>query len=103
MGFPPGRQTSAPVWIPCGIQPRPAGRILVHGRCFPMSESDVVVPFPLCRRRAFVRRIATRAAEMSADAGERHIHRQIELQAATLARKGVSEERIAAEAKALES
>ncbi|MBI5260264.1 MAG: hypothetical protein HY852_00415 [Bradyrhizobium sp.] len=62
-----------------------------------------VVPFPIVRRQAFIERQAWRAAELSPDAGERHIQQQIKLQIAAMRRKGVAEELIAAEARMMES
>ncbi|MGN6285199.1 MAG: DUF6074 family protein [Afipia sp.] len=49
-----------------------------------------IIPFPLAHRRAFVERHARLIAGMSAEAGERHLIRQLEIQFDTLARKGVN-------------
>ena len=62
-----------------------------------------MLPFPLARRRAFVCRHADIAWSYDAEAGERHIQRQVKEQTATLTRKGVSDERVEAEGKALEA
>ena len=47
-----------------------------------------MLPFPLARRRAFVCRHADIALSYDAEAGERHIQRQVKEQTATLTRKG---------------
>ncbi len=62
-----------------------------------------VVPFPIVRRRAFIERQASRAAELNHSAGERHIQQQIKLQIAAMRRKGVTEDLIVAEARCMES
>ncbi|PSO29838.1 DUF6074 family protein [Bradyrhizobium sp. MOS002] len=59
--------------------------------------SAAVFPFPLARRRDMIARQARYAAELSADAGERHIAHQVKLQADAMRRKGVSEDLIARE------
>ena len=51
-----------------------------------------VIPFPLAQRRAFIERQAKRAASLKADACERHIAVQIEIQRETMLRRGVDEE-----------
>jgi Family of unknown function (DUF6074) len=61
-----------------------------------------VIPFPLTRRRAFIERQAARVAELNRDAGERHIAHQLEVQAASMKRKGVAEGRIDVELRCME-
>jgi hypothetical protein len=51
-----------------------------------------VVPFPLARRRAFIRRHAAIMASLSVDAAERHLGNQIRIQVGALARRGVARE-----------
>ena len=67
------------------------------------SVANVVIPFPYSARRNLAWSIARRAAEFRPRKGEEHIQRQIRLQAETMERRGISTERIAAEAKALEA
>ncbi|TAH67631.1 MAG: hypothetical protein EWM45_06625 [Rhodopseudomonas palustris] len=62
-----------------------------------------IVPFPPARRVDFVERHARMIAGMSAEAGEGHMQRQIDIQRQTLERKGVAADLIEAELKALES
>lgn len=62
-----------------------------------------VIPFPLARRIDFVERHARMIAAMSAEAGEGHLQRQLEIQRQTLARKGVSAAAIELELKGLAS
>lgn len=62
-----------------------------------------VLPFPLPRRRAFVRRHAEIALGLNPDAGERHIQRQVREQTGNLLRKGVAEELAEAQGKALDA
>lgn len=62
-----------------------------------------IVPFPLVRRRAFIRRHAARVAAATPATGEKLLAHQLRLQASTMARRGIAPETIAAECKALES
>lgn len=54
-----------------------------------MSCPMVVVPFPLCRRQAFVRRHAAIMASLSPSAAERHLDNQVRIQVAALLRRGI--------------
>jgi hypothetical protein len=62
-----------------------------------------IVPFPLYRRRTFIERQANRAAELNPDAGERHILYQLEVQRASLRRKGIDEALISRELRCMET
>jgi hypothetical protein len=62
-----------------------------------------VIPFPIVRRQALVLSIARRVLEISPAAGGRHIVRSLELQAAAMRRRGIAEEHIRREVRALES
>jgi hypothetical protein len=53
-----------------------------------------IVPFPLIRRKAFIERHARLIAGMGAEAGERHLRRQLLIQFDALERKGVACETI---------
>jgi hypothetical protein len=64
--------------------------------------SAVVLSRP-ARRRRFVERQAIAAASLSRETCERHIARQVHLQMATMARKGISPELIAREQANLEA
>lgn len=61
-----------------------------------------ILPFPLTRRWAFIERQAGRVAELTQDAGERHIAHQLDVQAAAMRRKGIDEALIAREIKNME-
>jgi hypothetical protein len=61
-----------------------------------------ILPFPIVRRRDFVERQALRAAELSPNAGERHIRNQIQVQIDAMRRKGISEELITREVRCFE-
>lgn len=63
----------------------------------------VVVPFPYSRRRVFIERQASRAAELNSDAGDRHVRYQVQVQIDAMRRRGIGEELIAREAKCLEN
>jgi hypothetical protein len=52
--------------------------------------TSIVLPFPLRRRRAFVRRHAAIMASLNVAAAERHLVSQLRIQAATLIRKGIA-------------
>jgi len=61
-----------------------------------------VIPFPTTRRRTYIRKQAARMASLGHDAAERHLERHLNLQAASMSRKGVSPALIARETRALE-
>jgi len=61
-----------------------------------------VFAFPIARRRAFILRQATRVAELNPVAGERYIQQQMNCQADSMRRKGISEQQIAFETIAME-
>jgi hypothetical protein len=48
-----------------------------------------VIPFPLARREAFIRRHAQLIATMRPDVGRRHLERQLAFQAKTLLAKNI--------------
>lgn len=62
-----------------------------------------IVPFPISRRAAFIKRQAERAARLNPDAGERHIEQQVKIQIDAMRRKGVADEIIEHEAKCMEA
>lgn len=66
-------------------------------------QQAAVVPFPAARRGAYIRKQATRMAELSATHAEAHLRQQLRLQAETMQRKGVDERTIAREVRSLES
>jgi hypothetical protein len=63
----------------------------------------VVIPFPLFKRRPFVERHARLIAGMGANAGERHLTRQMQIQVDVLERRGVERQLIEKEIQALSS
>jgi hypothetical protein len=63
----------------------------------------VIVPFPLASRRAFVERHARLIAAMNADAGERHLVRQLRFQMENLQRRGIAGEVIEREVASLDA
>ncbi len=65
--------------------------------------SAKIVPFPLAKRYQMIARQARYAAELSADAAERHIAHQLRLQANAMRRKGVDPDLIQHELKSMES
>ncbi|WP_410712066.1 DUF6074 family protein [Bradyrhizobium sp. BEA-2-5] len=62
-----------------------------------------VIPFPITRRHSFIERQACRAAELSPDAGERHIRNQVQIQVDAMRRRGIGEDLIAREARCMET
>jgi hypothetical protein len=62
-----------------------------------------VVPFPLTRRRAYIANQAHHALCMRPESGERHIQRQVLMQADVLRRKGVAEHLIERETQCMET
>ena len=63
----------------------------------------MIVAFPLARRLDFVERHARIISNMSAEVGEGHLQRQLDIQHQTLARKGVSDVAIRAELRSLQN
>ncbi len=61
-----------------------------------------VVPFPLTRRRAFIRRQAARIADAAPKTGEKLLAHSLRQQAATMTRRGIAEGIIERECRALE-
>ena len=53
-----------------------------------------VLPFPIARRRAFIRKQASHIALMNPDAGIRYLEHQLEVQAEAMRRKGINEDLI---------
>lgn len=62
-----------------------------------------VVPFPLTRRRTYIANQAHHALCMRPESGERHIQRQVQMQADVLRRKGVAEHLVQREIRCLET
>jgi hypothetical protein len=62
-----------------------------------------ILPFPLAKRRQMIARQARYAAALSADAAERHIAHQLQLQADALRRKGVEPSLIQHELRSMET
>lgn len=63
----------------------------------------MIVPFPMTNRRSMILRQAQYAAMLSPAAAERHIRRQLKVQAQTMRRRGIDERVIAHEIDALET
>jgi hypothetical protein len=61
-----------------------------------------VIPFPLARRRRFIDRHARYAGSLPSEAAERHLKRQLLVQAGAMRRKGVREDVIIRELSHLE-
>jgi hypothetical protein len=62
-----------------------------------------VVPFPRTRNRAFVLRQAHHIASLSHASGERYLQQQLDLQCATMERRGIAPDRIREERRRLEA
>jgi hypothetical protein len=62
-----------------------------------------IVPFPLIRRRAFIRRQAARIADATPVTGEKLLAAAIRQQATTMAKRGIAAETIERECCGLES
>jgi hypothetical protein len=73
------------------------------GVIFEAVQPGSVIPFPLARRRAFIDRHARLISTMRPKAGERHLDRQLSIQAENLDRKGIPSEIIEREVAALET
>jgi hypothetical protein len=84
----PPRKIKAPRQ-PIPVRPKPA----------PKSAS--LVPFPPARRADLVQRIAARMAKLTRETAERHLRRQLEIQAETMHRRGFAEHTIERELCAL--
>jgi hypothetical protein len=53
-----------------------------------------VLPFPIARRQAFIRKQADHASLMNPDAGIRYVHHALDVQAEAMRRKGIDEDLI---------
>lgn len=62
-----------------------------------------VIPFPLTRRGVYIANQAHHALCLRPESGERHIQRQVQMQADVLRRKGVAEHLIEREIRCLET
>lgn len=62
----------------------------------------IVVPFPRARDRTFVRRHASYIATLKPDRAERYLAKQMQIQADTLARRGIPAEVATEHVRALE-
>jgi len=62
-----------------------------------------VVPFPVARRREFVRRHAERMAAMPTTWGRKHLERQLQIQCETMQPRGIAPDVIAKERRDLEN
>jgi hypothetical protein len=62
-----------------------------------------VIPFPGVRRAAFIRKQAAHMASLSQAQGDAHLRQQLRIQAETMRRRGIDEEVIKCEVKAIES
>ena len=51
-----------------------------------------VIPFPIARRRAFIRKQADHVALMNPDSGVRYLEHQLLVQADAMRRKGIDED-----------
>ena len=65
--------------------------------------SAVIVPFPLARRLDLIHRQAEYALCLNPEKAEQHIARQLQCQADALHRRGISDDIIAHELKAMEA
>ena len=67
-----------------------------------MTSSADIVPFPIARRRAFIRKQADHAACMNPDASARYLEYQLQVQRDAMRRRGITEDLIALELKCME-
>jgi hypothetical protein len=56
-----------------------------------MTSSAEILPFPIARRRAFIRKQADHASLMNPDAGIRYVIHALDVQAEAMRRKGIDE------------
>jgi hypothetical protein len=63
----------------------------------------VVLPFPILRRHGFVQKQAAHAASMNPDTSARYVEYQLQVQRDAMRRRGVAEDLIARELKAMEA
>jgi hypothetical protein len=52
----------------------------------------IVLPFPIARRRAFIRKQVSHAALINPKAGVRYLQHQLRIQADSMRRKGIAED-----------
>jgi hypothetical protein len=56
--------------------------------------SAIIVPFPIARRRDFIRKQAAHAARMNPDSAVRYVERQLLAQRDAMRRRGIAENMI---------
>jgi hypothetical protein len=63
--------------------------------------SAAVVPFPIARRRSFIRKQTEHMSLMNPEAGVRYFEHQVTVQAEAMRRKGICEELVQRELRAM--
>jgi hypothetical protein len=54
--------------------------------------TPIILPFPIARRQAFIRKQVTTASLMNPDAGVRYLNHQVDVQAVAMRRRGIDED-----------
>jgi hypothetical protein len=65
-------------------------------------RAAVIIPFPLARRQAFIRKQADHATCLNPDSAERYLEYQLQVQRDAMRRRGVADDLIARELKCME-
>ena len=63
----------------------------------------IVLPFPIARRQAFIRKQADHSTCLNPDAAERYLSYQVQVQREAMRRRGVAEDLIAHELRCMEA
>jgi hypothetical protein len=63
----------------------------------------IIVPFPITKRRDFIKRNATRIAEAQPKTAEKLLAHAINIQSGTMVRRGIDPELVAHQARAFEA
>jgi hypothetical protein len=88
----------------CGKRRKPGGfRIAIEAPVMAQPPTATVTPFPSARRGSFIRKQAERMKTLTPTHSDAHLRQQLKIQADTMRRRGVTEDVIAREIRALES
>jgi hypothetical protein len=68
-----------------------------------MTSSAEILPFPIARRQAFIRKQADHASLMNPDAGIRYVIHALDVQADTMRRRGIDEDLVQRELRCMAS
>jgi hypothetical protein len=96
------RRKAPPASKPPQAAPEPAEEPIQERRSRKEAEVSCVIPYPLVRPRTFIKKQANYIANAAPRTMERLLAHTLQVQADTMAKRGIAPDLIAAEIKALE-